>query len=126
MVPHQKTRSRRYSTETITDEDNAGSLTILANSPAHTESRLHSLEQATGDISLYVNANKTESMCFKQENTPKSLKFVDKYIYLGSNILPTESDINIQLVRIWNAIDRLSVIWKSDLSDKIKRFFFKL
>ena len=32
---------------------------------------------------------------------------------------------NTQQVKTWRAIDRLSVIWKSDLSDKIKRSFFQ-
>ena len=31
----------------------------------------------------------------------------------------------IQLVKGWSTIDRLSVIWKSHLSDKIRRIFFK-
>ena len=32
---------------------------------AQAKSLSHSLEQATEDITLYVKANKTESMCFK-------------------------------------------------------------
>ena len=34
-------------------------------------------------------------------------------------------DINTQLAKAWTTIDRLSVIWKSDLTDKIKRSFFQ-
>ena len=34
-----------------------------------------------------------------------------------------EIDINTQLANAWAAIDRLSVIWKSDQSNKIKRNF---
>ena len=48
----------------------------------------------------------------------------NKFNYLGSSISSTENDINRQLVNAWTAIDRLSVIWKSDLSDKIKCSFF--
>ena len=51
-----------------------------------------------------------------------SLKLVDKSTYLGSSVSPTETDINTLLARTWTAIDRLSVIWKSDLTDKIKPF----
>ena len=36
----------------------------------------------------------------------------------------TEKDINTRIVRAWTANDRLSVIWKSDPTDKIKRSFF--
>ena len=32
---------------------------------------------------------------------------------------------NIRLAKAWTAIDRLSVIWKSDLTDEIKRSFFQ-
>ena len=32
--------------------------------------------------------------------------------------------INMRLVKAWNAIDELSIIWKSDLFDKIKRYYF--
>ena len=51
-----------------------------------------------------------------------SLKLVDKFVYLGSSISSTESDINMRLAKTWTAIDRLSIIWKSDLSNKIKQF----
>ena len=30
----------------------------------------------------------------------------------------------MRLAKAWTAIDRLSVIWKSDLTDEIKRSFF--
>ena len=32
---------------------------------------------------------------------------------------------NTRLAKPWTAIDRLLVIWKSDLTDKIKRNFFQ-
>ena len=34
------------------------------------------------------------------------------------------TDISTWLTKAWTAIDRLSVIWKSDLTDKMKRSFF--
>ena len=54
-----------------------------------------------------------------------SLKLVDKFTYLGTSVSSTEIDINMQLAKAWTAMDRLSVIWKSDLTDKIKRSFSK-
>ena len=47
-----------------------------------------------------------------------------KFIYLGSSVSSTEKDMNMQLAKVWTAIDRLSVMWKSDLTDKIKCSFF--
>ena len=55
-----------------------------------------------------------------------SLKLVDKFTYQGSSVSSTETDINMRLAKAKTAIDRLSyVIWKSDLTDKIKRSFFQ-
>ena len=54
-----------------------------------------------------------------------SLKLVDKFTYLGSSISSAEKDIDTRLTKAWTAIDRLSVIWRSDLTDKMKRSFFQ-
>ena len=53
------------------------------------------------------------------------LKLVDKFTYLGSCVSSTENDINTWPAKAWRSIDRLSVIWKSNLTDKIKRSFFQ-
>ena len=42
-------------------------LMLLANTPAHTKSLLHCLDQAAGCIGLDVKANKSEYMRFKLE-----------------------------------------------------------
>ena len=46
-------------------------------------------------------------------------------MYLGSSVSSTDNYINTRLEKSWTAIDWLSVIWKSDLTDKIKRCFSK-
>ena len=53
-----------------------------------------------------------------------SLKLVDKFTYLGSSISSTENDIAMRPAKAWTAVDKLSILWKSDLSDKIKCNFF--
>ena len=124
-----KKRSRRYPAKTITDADYADDIAILANTPDLAETLLHSLEWAAAGIGLYVNAHKTEYMCYNQtgdistlEGTP--LKLVDKFTYLGSSVESTEKDIDTRLTKAWTAINRLSIIWKSDLTNKMKRSFF--
>ena len=42
-----------------------------------------------------------------------------------SSVSSTEKDIDMRLTKAWTAIDRLSIIWKSDLTDKMKRSFFQ-
>ena len=54
-------------------------------------------------------------MCINQK--------VDEFAYLRRSVSSTENNINLQLVKAWTAIERLSIIWKSDLSDKIKHIF---
>ena len=68
------------------------------------------LSNQTGDISTL-------------EGTP--LKLVDKFTYLGSSVESTEKDIETRLTKAWTATNRLSTIWKSDLTDKMKRSFFQ-
>ena len=53
------------------------------------------------------------------------LKLVDKFIYLGSSVSSTEKDIDMPLMKAWTAIDKLSIIRKSDLTDKMKHSFFQ-
>ena len=69
-------------------------------------------------------------MCFNQTGDIStldgtSLKLVDKFTFIGSIVSSTEKDIDARLTKAWAAIDRLSIIWKSDLTDKMKRSFFQ-
>ena len=50
---------------------------------------------------------------------------VDKFTYIGSSVESTEKEIDTRLTKAWTAINRLSIIWKSDLTDKMKRSFFQ-
>ena len=111
-------------TQTIMNTDYAGDIMLLANISTQVKSLLHILEQAAGGIGLHGNADKMEYICFDQKGDIStlnggSLKLVDKLIYLGSCI-STENDINMQLAKIWTAIDRLSITWKSSLFHKMK------
>ena len=56
-------------------------------------------------------------MCYNQKG--------DKFTHLGSSVESTEKDIDTRLTKAWTAINRLSIIWKSDLTDKMKRSFFQ-
>ena len=47
---------------------------------------------------------------------------VDSVEYLFSS---SEKDIDTWLTKAWTAIEKLSIIWKLDLSDKMKRSFFQ-
>ena len=124
-----KKRSRRHPAKTITNTIYANDIAILANTPNQAETLLHSLEWAATGIGLHVNAHKTEYMCYNQtgdittqDGTP--LKLVDKFTYLGSSVSSTKKDIDMRLMKAWTTIDRLLIIWKSDLTNKMKPSFF--
>ena len=111
-------------------KNNYDDIAILTNTRDQAETRQHSLERASSGIGLHVNAYKAEYMCFNKTGDVStlegtSMKLVEKFTYLGSSVSSTEKDIDIRLSKAWTAIDKLSIIWKSDLTDKMKRSFFQ-
>ena len=42
-----------------------------------------------------------------------------------NSVSSTEKDIDTRLTKAWTVIDKISIIWKSDLADKMKRSFFQ-
>ena len=85
---------------------------------------------AASGIGLHINSDKTEYMRFNKKGDTSilsggSLKLVNVSNYLGSSVSSTENDINKRVAKTWSAIDRLWIIWKSNQSDKIKRYIFR-
>ena len=83
-------------------------------------------QQALVSMSMHTKLN----ICYNQTGNiatldGASLKLVDKFTYLGSSVSSTEKDIDTRLTKARTAIDRISIIWKSDLTDKMKRSFFQ-
>ena len=69
-------------------------------------------------------------MCYNQTGDISTLdgnplKLVVKFTYLRSSVASTKRDIDTRLTKAWTAINRLSIIWKSDLTEKMKRSFFQ-
>ena len=69
-------------------------------------------------------------MCFNQRGDIStldrtSLKLIDKFTHWGSSASSTEKDINTRLTKAWTAINKLSIIWKSAMTDIMKRNFFQ-
>ena len=109
----------------LTDTDYADDIAILANTPNQAEILLHSLARAAAGIGLYVNAHKTEYMCYDQtgdistlDGTP--LKLVDKFTYIGSSVASTEKDIDTRL-KSFNPVQRREIfVCKQISSDSFK------
>ena len=87
----------------MTDADYADDIALLANAPA--QARIYVLYQ-TGEIST-LNGS--------------SLKLVDKFTYLGSSVLSTETDIDTWLAKPWTA----TIGYRSYESHKMKHSYFQ-
>ena len=111
----KKARSQRHLVETVTDADNEDNLALHVNIPTQTESFLYSIELIARGIGLFVNIDKTEFLCFKQDGTIFTsnglpLKLVEQFTYLGSNISSSERDVSIRIRNAWTAIDSLFIM----------------
>ena len=95
--------------KTIPDADYADYLVLLANIPVQADYVRNSLEDSVRGASLYVNSDKAEFICFNQGGAISPLndklqKLVE-FIYLGSNISSTESNINICVSKAYTLIE---------------------
>ena len=75
-------------------------------------------------------AHKTEYMRYNQTGDIStldgtSLKLVDKFNYQGNRVTSTEKDFDTRLTKAGTAIERLSIIGKLNLTDKMKCSFFQ-
>ena len=80
------------------------------------------IEQATGVIGLYVNANKSffEPKGTMSTSNCRPLKLLHRFTYNG-----VKRGVKIRIRKAWTAIVTLSIIWTSVLSDEIERTFFQ-
>ncbi|XP_063586900.1 uncharacterized protein LOC134764250 [Penaeus indicus] len=53
------------------------------------------------------------------------IRKVERFTYLGSDISSTENNVAIRIAKSWNALNKLRIIWKSNLSNNLKRDFFR-
>ena len=60
----------------------------------------------------------------KSLNSEKVKQF-DDFKYLGSYIASTEHDVDIRLGKAWGPLNGMDKIWKSNLSDQLKRSLFR-
>ena len=73
---------------------------------------------------FYWTILETIKLCVKK-SASLFKELVNQFIYLGSNISFTKSDVNILIGKAMTTCVLLISIWKSDLSDKIKWEFFQ-
>ena len=119
----KKEGSRWHPRESLTDTDYTVDLAFFANKPAQAGYLRYHMEQEARDIGLY-SSDKTNFMDLNQDAAISSINceprnLVDQFIYLGSNISSTESNVNMCRGKAWTAIIDYMEIWSL-------RFCFKL
>ena len=128
-----KRRSRRTAPVTITDTGFADDIALISEGLAQAQKMLTRVETEAAKIGLHMNAKKTQVMPFNQEDVNFILKSisgdtiaaVEDYLYLGAWMSSSDQDIHVRKALAWSACNKLSKIWKSDLSRYIKVRLFR-
>ena len=76
-------------------------------------------------VGCRINTSLFVIIRFRDRKRKPNKDEVEKFTYLESSVASTEKNIDTRLTKAWTAINRLSIIWKSDLTDKMKRSFFQ-
>ena len=79
-----------------------------------------------------ANAKKTKVMAFNQAIDPilktqdgSTLEIVQEFTYLGSQVSSSKADIKRRIALAWSAANKLTKIWKSNMSKQFKINIFR-
>ena len=124
-------RSRRVGPLMATDLDFADDIALVSNTASQAQELLERVENAALKVGLHMNAKKTKSMVFNQQEVTTikttdgtTLEVVDDFKYLGAWTSSSLQDIRTRKAQAWKACNKLRRIWKSNLprSSKIRLF----
>ena len=119
-----KERRWRYPAKTITDADYGDDIALLASAPAQAETMLHRLKTSRWGTSLHVNAHKTEYMCFNQTDDISTLNSSSLKLHRKPCLVNRDRHRHVTSKGM-DCYERLLVVWKSDLTNKMKHSFFQ-
>ena len=92
---------------------------------------LNRVEASAAQIGLVMNAKKTKVMAYNHSDNVRimttdgtQLEVVEDFKYLGSWIDNSEKDLKARKAEAWRACNKLTKIWKSDLTREIKISLF--
>ena len=125
-------RSRRQPAKILTDLDFADDIALLSNTLQQAQTLLSRVESAAASVGLLMNATKTKFMAYNTDmnitlsaSDGSLLDKVGDFQYLGSWVDDSEKDFKIRKALAWKACNKMSTIWKSNLSMSIKVKFFR-
>ncbi len=120
-------QSRRKGPVVITNLEFADDIALLSELINQAKDLLNRVETSAAQIGLSMNAKKTKVMAYNQNEEVKTmttdgsqLEVVYDFKYLGSWIDNTEADLRSRKAEAWRACNKLTKVWKSDLSREIK------
>ena len=125
-----KRASRRVPAKMVTDLDFADDISLLSDSVQKACSLLHEVERHCLRIGLGMNTKKTKVMAENVDNPEVRsldgtlLEVVEDFNYLGAWIASTQKDIRIRRARAWSALHNMNRVWKSEMSENLKRRLF--
>ena len=124
-------KSRRVPPVTITDLDFADDIALLSDTVAQAQEMLVAVEAECKRVGLMLNSKKTKVMALNTDSRPciktiegSILEVTDDFQYLGGWMESSEKDISVRRALAWKALHGMKKVWKTNLSDNIKRRLF--
>lgn len=82
------------------------------------------------DVGYYVNPYKTEFIGHNQQSSiqnvsGESIKSIKSFTYLGSETNFIEKGVEIRIDKACTALEKMDLIWKSNLSDNLMQKVFR-
>ncbi len=124
-------KSSRHPKTTLADLDFADDMALLSDEVEQAQEMLHQVQAACKRVGLGLNAKKTKYLTYNISNPDEirtlegtQLERQEDFKYLGSWIDNTEKDIQVRKGQAWKALNKMSSIWESSMSRKVKTRFF--
>ena len=114
----------------VTDLDFADDISLASDTVQQACKLLIEVERHCNRIGLGLNAKKTKVLPQNVDDPTVTtlngtvLEVVQDFVYLGAWIASTQRDIKVRRARAWQALHGMSKIWKSSMSDQLKRRLF--
>ncbi|WP_143215098.1 reverse transcriptase domain-containing protein, partial [Acinetobacter baumannii] len=114
----------------ITDLDFADDIGLVSDTAEKGRKLLLAVERECRKVGLQLNAKKTKVMAFNTDDAAVStkdgtvLEVVDDFKYLGAYIGSTEKELKLRRALAWSALHSMKKVWRSNLSDNLKRRLF--
>ena len=124
-------RSIRHPSKIIKDLAYADDVALLAHTLRLAEELLHNLENAAKQVGLKINEDKTKTVTINitdtyqiKTNDGAKIKTVPQFTYLGSEIPNSDLDFKRRKGKAWDAMNKLTKVWKSTIPRSLKLRFF--